>query len=232
MAKITLKLGDRVLKDVFLEDVVTIGRKSDNQIHIDNLAVSGTHAIIIREGDSYFIEDQESLNGTFVDAQKVTRALLQEGTEITIGKHTLVFSETARPPAQKASDQPSFDKTMVLDTKKHKEMAGLDNQKVSLITGILSVIEGNAEQDRFEFSAQRTTIGKSPTAVVKLKGLFAPQTAADLLRTKDGFVLSPPTGGKMPKLNGVTVNERTRLKDGDVIEAGGATFRFNVKHFS
>ncbi len=67
MAKVLLKFKEAVLKEIPLEkEATTIGRKEENDIVIDNQAVSGHHAKIMQEGGSFFIEDLSSLNGTFV----------------------------------------------------------------------------------------------------------------------------------------------------------------------
>ena len=78
MAKVIFKFQDTVLKEVPIDkDAVTIGRKPDNAIHIDNLAVSGFHAKIFKDGEQYFVEDIGSLNGTFLNGAKVTKAALK-----------------------------------------------------------------------------------------------------------------------------------------------------------
>jgi pSer/pThr/pTyr-binding forkhead associated (FHA) protein len=74
MATVMLKFKEAVIKEIPLEkETTTIGRKEDNDIHIDNHAVSGHHARILREKDNFFIEDLGSLNGTFVNGFKITK---------------------------------------------------------------------------------------------------------------------------------------------------------------
>src|SRR3954469_16039358 len=130
MAKLFLKFDKAVLKEYPLsQGVVTIGRLPDNVIHVDNLAVSGHHAKIYWEGDKYVIEDNNSLNGTYVNNRRVSKVALKDGDDVLIGKHTLSFKdewhEAAPPPAFKEKTGPALPKmeaTMVLDTKKAKEM--------------------------------------------------------------------------------------------------------------
>lgn len=132
MAKLYLKFEANVLKEYTLsQGVITIGRLPDNFVEIDNLAVSGHHARIFWEADHYVVEDNGSLNGIFVNKQKVTRHELRDGDEILIGKHLLQFKDEwhedapgPRPtqPIEVAPPMPKMQETMMLDTRKAKEM--------------------------------------------------------------------------------------------------------------
>jgi pSer/pThr/pTyr-binding forkhead associated (FHA) protein len=131
MAKLFLKYDQAVLKEFTLsQGIVTIGRLPDNVVPIDNLAVSGHHAKIYWDSNQYFIEDNNSLNGTYVNNVRVSHQALKDGDSILIGKHTLAFKDEAqgeRPlrgiPAEPAAPpMPKLDTTMMLDTKKMKEM--------------------------------------------------------------------------------------------------------------
>jgi len=132
MAELFLKFEDRVLQEILLSGgTVTIGRQPDNVFCIDNPAVSGHHARVCAEGDHYVIEDAESFNGTFVNGQRITRAVLKDGDSATIGKHTIEFRDEVRAAstyeahingqAPKAAP-PQLDRTVLLDTAKAKEM--------------------------------------------------------------------------------------------------------------
>jgi pSer/pThr/pTyr-binding forkhead associated (FHA) protein len=103
MATVILKFKETALKEIQLEkERTTIGRKEDNDIVIDNQAVSGHHAQILREGDDFFIEDLGSLNGTFVNGFKITKYELFKGDSILVGLHSLDFiSEMVRPAEDK-----------------------------------------------------------------------------------------------------------------------------------
>ena len=133
MAKLFLKFEQSVLKEVPLsQGVVTIGRLPDNVIHIDNLAVSGHHAKIYWDQDKYVIEDNNSLNGTYVNNVRISRQALKDGDAVLVGKHTIAFKDEwhsdAPPPPRPAQAEkvappmPKLEHTMVLDTKKMKEM--------------------------------------------------------------------------------------------------------------
>lgn len=92
MIQIQLKFKSTVLKTIETDrDEITIGRKKNNNIHIDNLQVSNKHARIVKHASNYFIEDLKSTNGTFLNNKKIIKEPLREKDIITIGKHTLVI---------------------------------------------------------------------------------------------------------------------------------------------
>ncbi len=134
MAELFLKFEERVLQELLLSGgTVTIGRQPDNYFRIDNPAVSGHHAKVYAEGDHYVIEDSESFNGTYVNGQRISKVVLRDGDNATIGKHTIEFRDEVRQVAgpsgtlDSAVDghlpkPPQLDPTMVLDTAKAKEM--------------------------------------------------------------------------------------------------------------
>jgi len=97
---------------------INVGRNRQNDIQIDNLAVSGSHAVIKKVMNTYYIEDLESTNGTFVNEKKIKKYELLDGDEVIIGKHSLVFHYLN--PAEKNKDD--LDQTMILDTRKQKEL--------------------------------------------------------------------------------------------------------------
>ncbi|MGB5397744.1 MAG: FHA domain-containing protein, partial [Gammaproteobacteria bacterium] len=109
MAKLVLTFNGTPVSDYALDkEIITIGRKSDNDIHIDNLAVSGHHAKILTILNDSFIEDLGSTNGTFINGNKITKHALQPGEVIVIGKHELKYINEA---ADAGGD---FEKTMII----------------------------------------------------------------------------------------------------------------------
>jgi predicted component of type VI protein secretion system len=111
MAKLILSMDNLVLKEIPLnKERTTIGRKAQNDIQIDNLAVSGEHAVIVTILNDSFLEDQNSTNGTFVNGQQVKKHFLQNNDVIELGKYRLKYvNEVAQHAAQG-----DFEKTMVL----------------------------------------------------------------------------------------------------------------------
>jgi len=114
MPKILLKYNEKIIKEIKLSDVVvTIGRKADNDLVIDNLAVSSHHARIARLDDGFVIQDTGSTNGIFLNGEKVAQHALQYGDQIMIGKHFVVFQDDTAvapslPPAVEASGTQRF----------------------------------------------------------------------------------------------------------------------------
>jgi pSer/pThr/pTyr-binding forkhead associated (FHA) protein len=112
MAKLILSMDGLVLKEIQLsKERTTIGRKPHNDIQIDNLAVSGEHAVIVTILADSFLEDLGSTNGTFVNGKTVKKHFLQNNDVIELGKYKLKYISEALPGATKAAD---FEKTMVL----------------------------------------------------------------------------------------------------------------------
>jgi hypothetical protein len=68
-----------------------IGRSPDCDIFLDDVTVSRNHAVLVEEDGKFFIEDQSSLNGTFVNRRRIDRAPLEEGDEVQVGKYRLTF---------------------------------------------------------------------------------------------------------------------------------------------
>ena len=92
MAKLVLKFQNSVQKEVPLHDgVVSIGRLPDNTLQIDNPGVSSRHCRVVFEAGQYFVEDSGSTNGTFVNNQRVSRAQLIDGDDVSIGSYTIAF---------------------------------------------------------------------------------------------------------------------------------------------
>lgn len=113
MAKLILSMDGLVLKEIPLsKERTTIGRKAHNDIQIDNLAVSGEHAVIVTILNDSFMEDLGSTNGTLVNGNPVKKHFLQNNDVIELGKYKLKFiQEVGAQPAAAAAD---FEKTMVL----------------------------------------------------------------------------------------------------------------------
>lgn len=111
MARLILSLDSQVLAEYNMsKERYTIGRLPDNDVRIDNPAVSGHHSLIINILNDSFLEDLNSTNGTYVNGKLIKKHALQHGDVITIGHHQLRFSD------QQASEpeQDEFEKTMVI----------------------------------------------------------------------------------------------------------------------
>ncbi|MBI4293282.1 MAG: FHA domain-containing protein [Betaproteobacteria bacterium] len=112
MAKLILSMDGLVLKEYNLtKERTTIGRKPHNDIQIDNLAVSGEHAVIVTILNDSFLEDLGSTNGTLVNGQPVKKHFLQNNDVVELGKYKLKYMAESTAGQAKAAD---FEKTMVL----------------------------------------------------------------------------------------------------------------------
>jgi len=111
MARLILSLDSQVLAEYNMsKERYTIGRLPDNDVRIDNPAVSGHHSLIINILNDSFLEDLNSTNGTYVNGKLIKKHALQHGDVITIGHHQLRFSDQQTNDAE----QDEFEKTMVI----------------------------------------------------------------------------------------------------------------------
>lgn len=232
MAKVLLKFKEAVVKEILLDkEVMSIGRKAENDIVIDNQAVSSRHAQITKEGDSIFIEDTNSLNGTYVNGQKIFKSELFNGDVVLVGVHTMeVISDKVRATDTKsfAVRGRSMDETMVIAPDDQKKiLATVDKEKPEALGGFI-VIEGSTDKKDYLLKERVTTIGKEDNAAIHLKGFFAPKVAALVNRRKEGYFITP-AGGKSLKVNGQEIDHRYDLKDGDIVETGGLKLQFYLK---
>jgi len=225
MAKIFLKFNEQVLKEIPLDGPqLTVGRKPDNDLVIDNPAVSGHHAKICKEEGAFFIEDLGSTNGTFLNDSKVQKQKLKNSDRINVGKHSLIFQdEVAPPPPPPPPKESSSDKTMILDTAKQKElMKALGTVKTAAVAkeekiGWLAVATGDTDKKEYELTGRLTVIGKEDTATVKLTGWLAPKNAALISRRGPAYFISTPEGAKKITVNDEAVQGQRELQDGDII---------------
>lgn len=259
MAKLYLKFeqNGQVLKEVFLSQAATtIGRLPDNSVQIDNLAVSGHHARITWEKDRYMVEDLGSLNGTYVNNERVEKATLKNGDQVKIGKHLVEFKHESAVPnfavaAVKAGPSaPKLEATMMLDTKQAREKladksapsAGSGPLGISRPAwmadpfvaskdrlGMLSILEGKTDQEKYVLTGKMTMIGKSSMASIKLKGFFAPTTAALISKRDNKYFISPSESRAKVKINGEEVITQREMNAGDVIEVGKVKAAFSFQ---
>jgi len=222
MPKLILKYEGRRLQERLVgTQPVSIGRLPENDLVIENPAVSGRHARVYREGTHYVLEDLKSTNGTFVNDKPIARHTLRDGDVVLIGKHTVLFT-------------PSGDEDSMIVGLEHGRPSQVYDAvvpKTAIPTvlgrvGRLKVLSGDAAQSDYVLAAVTTMIGKSESAQIKLRGWFKPQMAAAIARRAEGFTISPMEG-KL-KVNGERVTARRELAGGDVIEVGGLTLEFTL----
>jgi hypothetical protein len=237
MSRLVLKFQGAVLKEIPLGTrPVTIGRAPDNDIPIDNLAVSNYHARVYTEAGSLVVEDLNSLNGSFLNDIRVERAMLKDGDAILIGKHHIYVDQAhdaALPvDAWRKAPVPRVNETMVLDTRERREMfeqavAAGERSQLSpdrMRVPTLTVLRGRTDQKEYRLVGKLTVIGRSKMATVRLRGWFTPNIAAQINKHEDGYYLG--RGDHVPKVNGVAIGGLTKLSDGDLIEVGRVRLNF------
>ena len=239
MSKLVLKFENSVLTEVPMgAKEVSIGRSPDNGLVIDNPAVSHYHARVFNEDGRLMLEDFGSMNGTFVNGQRVKMISLKPGDSVVIGKHSILIADSreipnAFPVNCGAKAAPKINETVMLDTKERREFL----QKVSAVgesaqvaparvkVATLVVRKGRTDQREYILSNKLTVIGKSAMATVKLKGWFAPKAAAQITRRDDNsYHISG--AGNVPTVNGQPVIHTAQLSPGDVIAVAGIELEF------
>jgi len=257
MARLRLKFESQILREIPIGSrPLTIGRAPDNDLHIDNLAVSDHHARLYAEGDRMVIEDLNSLNGTYVNDVRIERTTLRDGDTIQIGKHQLQL-DTAHDDAApvpgggggggglRKAPVPKIIETAVLDTEEQRELlrqtaaagsgvgSAASSRKLSPASpqrqrpSTLRVLRGRTDKREYVLAGKLTVIGRSDMASVRLLGWFAPQVAAQINRRDDGYYLG--LGDRVPKVNGQPIQGPTRLHDGDIIELGRVRLHFSSR---
>ncbi len=242
MAKLSLMFDEKLVKEVPIGSrPVRIGRSPDNDLIVDNLAVSNDHARVFFDSGRLVVEDRGSLNGTFVNDLRVERATLHDGDSIWIGKHHIKVDATGDAAIpygygrKSSTAAPMINETMVLDTKVRRDMlqqAAAMGERTQFAAGRIQVptvvvLSGRTDAKEYTLTNKLTTIGKSAMATVKLRGWFKPQMAAQINQRDDGFYIG--SGDKNPLVNGVPISGPTKLNDGDLIEVCGVRLNFIVR---
>jgi pSer/pThr/pTyr-binding forkhead associated (FHA) protein len=251
MARLILSLDGQVMAEYNMnKERYTIGRLPDNDIRIDNPAVSGHHSLIINILNDSFLEDLNSTNGTYVNGKLIKKHALQHGDVVTVGHHQLRFVDT-----QSSDNEPDeFEKTMVITpgsavaaaaAKKASAIAPAPSPKTPLSTGATTAVRPSPTA-----TAPGAT-GEHPIALPKAKlqvlsGAFAGRElelnkalttlgrpgvqVAAITRRADGFFIVHVDSGKpndYPQVNGSAIGEQARkLQDNDVILLAGVKMGF------
>ncbi len=241
MAKLSLMFDEKLVKEVPIGNrPVRIGRAPDNDLVVDNLAVSNDHARVYFDSGRLVVEDRGSLNGTFVNDLRVERATLHDGDSIWIGKHHIKVDATGDAPipydsGRKKAVAPMINETMVLDTKVRRDMlqqAAAMGERTQFAAARIRVptiviLSGKTDAKEYILTNKLTTIGKSAMATIKLRGWFKPQMAAQINQRDDGYYIG--SGDNVPLVNGVAISGPTRLNDGDLLEVCGVRLNFIVR---
>lgn len=219
MPKMIVSIDGVVIKEVQLtKDRTTLGRRPYNDIVIDNLAVSGEHAVLQLTGNEVYLEDLNSTNGTYVNGKAVKKQLLQNNDTVEIGKYKIKFINEA-PGA-------TFEKTLIMKAGMVPPLpkaAGAPAAAAPAAAGAaadahnatIKVLSGAAAGREVPLVKVVTTIGKPGVAV------------AAITRRASGFVVAHVEGSNKPMLNGSAIGpEPVALKNGDMLELAGTQMQF------
>lgn len=213
MPRMIVSIDSVVIKEVELtKERTTLGRRPYNDIVIDNLAISGEHAVIHMSGSEVEIEDLGSTNGTYVNAKSVKRQELRNGDIVEVGKYKIRFLHDA--------EGENFEKTMVFKPGMvpppvaPRTPAAVPAAAASL-SALIRVMSGAAAGREVALLKVVTTIGKPGVAV------------ASITRRHQGYVLAHVEGPDMPLVNGTPIGEApVPLKNGDRIALAGTEMQF------
>ncbi|HVN41470.1 MAG TPA: FHA domain-containing protein [Steroidobacteraceae bacterium] len=246
MARLVLSLDGQVLAEYNMsKERYTVGRLPDNDIRIDNPAVSGHHALLINILNDSYLEDLNSTNGTYVNGRLVKKHALQNGDNITVGHHMLRFVDGEGGEA--ADDE--FEKTMVIssaDAANYPAPAGASAPRATaepaaapaqpvpvaaaappaapppsggvLPRAKLQVLSGQFAGRELDLVKTLTTMGRPGVQV------------AAITRRADGFYIVHMESGKegdYPLVNGTPIGPQARrLHDNDVVQLAGVKMGF------
>lgn len=220
-AKLLVKLHGQGSRSIELTgDQFTIGRKTDNDLPIEDHTVSNRHAKLVRVQSVYFIEDLKSTNGTSVNGKSIERAQLHDADVITIGQHRLIFQDSASPDSPTATASADMDQTIAISGKQQTEAAS--------VTAKILVTAGKTDRLEYHLTKTANLIGSQEGAAIRLSGWFAAKAAALISARGSVWSISPSQGTKRLVVNGKSVFAQQQLKDGDVIEVAGVSMTFYV----
>lgn len=220
MPKMIVSIDGVVIKEVQLtKDRTTLGRRPYNDVVIDNLAISGEHAVFQMAGSDVFIEDLNSTNGTYVNGKAAKKQQLNNGDTVEVGKYKIKFVSEAV--------NEGFEKTMMVKSMPASAPAPLSAPPVSPspsgfspttsapTQASIKVLSGAASGREVPLTKVVTTIGKPGVAV------------AAITRRQHGFVVHHVEGAGNPSLNGAPIGtDPVSLKNGDLIELAGTQMQF------
>jgi len=235
MIKLILRLKDTPIEDFHLEkSVINIGRSKENDIVIDNIAVSRKHAQVeFKEGKGYLLRDLQGANGTFLNGAQIGAHdhELHDGDTIGIAKFEILVQGLPQAPKgpPKVLPQEEVDGTMIYEAARRRptaEPAAVPEQKV-FHWPVLSATKGSHCGKEFKITKDVTSIGKGPQSDIPVAGWFVSSPQAKISRRGDRFYISH-VGSFLSrtKVNGIEIKEHHILKNKDEIKIGNSVFVF------
>jgi len=241
MAKLVLSSDGVITKEFLLEqEMLNIGRKSLNDIQIDDISVSGTHARVLVEQNFYmenlkdvYIEDANSTNGTYVNGNKVKKHMHRHGDMIQLGRHEFKFLD---------DDAPDFDKTVVISPTAQSvvnepvqaatpasvakpaiaEQSVQPQEKQGVKLAYVKVLSGPKAGKELELVKSYTSMGNAGTMIV-------------IAKRQQGYFVSHVSGksekhGRFPTVNENPIGAQSvPLQDHDIIDIDGLKLEFAIR---
>ena len=217
--KLELSFNSNRLDDFVLDrEVMTIGRKDDNDVRIENLAVSGHHAKLLTIFDDSFLEDLDSTNGTYVNGQPITKHPLKHGDVIVIGKHELRY-------INESSSANDDDKTVLIrrhpglntspGTNLNEPIDMPGSAAVDLSAAKLQILNGKGAGKELALQKDSVKLGRSGAEVVQINKRPDGHFIVNLDQASESSLLTingEAVGSRAIKLNNHDVIEINKLK--------------------
>ena len=229
MGYLRVYIGEKLTKQFELtSDDLTIGRSDENGLVLRDPGVSRHHATIVREGTVYFIVDNNSKNGVFVNKERVERAQLNFWDEIQIFNHVLKFMAVPRQNVEDEEEVPDsetntiVDKTVFVSVSDASQLDKLRKQKK-----MASLVEMRADGSEFRHHIKTVncSFGRSKSCDIRLPGWFTPGLVGRIERSGGSYTLAPGKRGKL-LLNGEQLVEPKEVQDGDSIKVRKINLQF------
>ncbi len=225
MGKLVVSLDGVVIKDVQItKDKTTLGRRPYNDIVIDNLAVSGEHAVLQMVGADVFIEDLNSTNGTYINGKAIKKQLLQHNDTVEIGKYKIKYLVDESGEYEKtmimrpsSAAQPAFSPSAHPAASGNSGFGGIASvpPPAPQQPASIKVLNGAAAGREVALTKVVTTVGKPGVQV------------ASITRRPNGYAFAHVEGAARPSVNGTPlVGDSIPLRNGDVIELAGTQMQF------
>ncbi len=224
MGKLVVSLDGVVIKDVQItKDKTTLGRRPYNDIVIDNLAVSGEHAVLQMLGNDVFIEDLNSTNGTYINGKAIKKQMLAHNDTVEIGKYKIKYlvdegtdyeKTMVMRPGSSATHGAGVPHTPYNHTSPIPNLGTL-GQPAMAVSASIKVLSGAAAGKSVTLTKVVTTVGKPGVQV------------ASITKRPTGYVLAHVEGALRPSINGVSlISDTAPLANGDLIELAGTQMQF------
>ena len=214
MGKLVVALDGVVIKEVQItKDKTTLGRRPYNDIVIDNLAVSGEHAVLQMVGADVFIEDLNSTNGTYINGKAIKKQLLTHNDTVEIGKYKIKYMIDEGTDYERTLIlKPGATAPVVHAAPPVSNFGGLGAPEAP---ALIKVLNGAAAGREVALTKVVTTVGKPGVQV------------ASITRRPTGYVFAHVEGASRPSVNSnPLVGETVALRNGDVIELAGTQMQF------